>query len=296
MDEYYERRVSSAVVWSRRLAIFSLVLFLVAGTSHRIGYLASADLLPVLGVVAAFALLSLLAATRALFLFWDHGGKGGGALVFAMLVALLVLAPFAVTLYRGVTLPMLSDVSTDTDDPPELGFALAARTTGMNQIEPFTLERRQLQEDAYPEATGRRYEAPIGQVLEVIEDLFDRRGWSIVGQSEFPADATEITVETEALSPILGMPADVAIRLIDEGTSTYVDMRSSTRYWGHDFGDNAARITAFLAELDVEVAYLTVVTPVEPTEPPPPPPPVEAPSPPPDEPVEPLDRSEDPPD
>ncbi|MEQ1942194.1 DUF1499 domain-containing protein [Mesorhizobium sp. VNQ89] len=296
MDEYYERRVSSAVVWSRRLAIFSLVLFLVAGTSHRIGYLASADLLPVLGVVAGFALLSLLAAVRALFLFWDHGGKGGGALVFAVLVALLVLAPFAVTLYRGVTLPMLSDVSTDTDDPPELAIASAARTAGMNQIEPFTLERRQLQEDAYPEATGRRYEAPIGQVFEVIEDMLDRHGWSIVGQSEFPAEATEITIETQARSPILGMPVDVAIRLIDEGTSTYVDMRSSTRYWGHDFGDNAARIEAFLAELDVEVAYLTVITPVEPTEPPPPPPPVEQPSPPPDEPVEPLDRSEDPPD
>ena len=296
MDEYYERRVSSAVVWSRRLAIFSLVLFLVSGIGHRVGYLASADLLPVLGVVSGVALLSLAAAARALFLFWDHGGKGGGALVFAVLVALFVLAPFAVTLYRGVTLPMLSDVSTDTDDPPELAIASAARTAGMNEIEPFTLERRQLQEDAYPEATGRRYEAPIGQVFEVIQDLLARRGWRIVGQSEFPADATEITIETEARSPILAMPVDVAIRLIDEGTSTYVDMRSSTRYWGHDFGDNAARISAFMAELDVEVAYLTVITPVEPAEPPPPPPPVEAPSPPPDEPAVPLDRSEDPPD
>ena len=96
----------------------------------------------------------------------------------------------------------------------------------------------------------------------------------------------------------MGFPADVAIRLIDEDTSTYVDMRSTSRYGPHDFGDNAARIASFLAELDIEIAYLTVVTPVEPAEPPQPPkPPETAPLPPqPEEPAEPLDRSEDPPD
>lgn len=297
MDEYHERRVSNAVIWSRRLAIFAAVLFLTGGIAHRMGYLASADLLPVLGVVATITLLSLLVAVRALTLFWRYGGKGGGSLVFAVLLALFVAAPFAVTAYRGVTLPMLSDVSTDTDDPPELALAAEKRTFDMNEIEPFTLERRTLQETAYPAATGRRYEAPIGQVLEVVEDLIERRRWELVGPTEFPADATEITVEAEARSPILGMPADIAVRLIDEGTSTYVDMRSSTRYWGHDFGDNATRIEAFLAELDVEVAYLSILTPVEPAEPPPPPKPAEQPTqPPPEEPAEPLDRSEDPPD
>jgi len=94
----------------------------------------------------------------------------------------------------------------------------------------------------------------------------------------------------------LGFPSDVAIRLIDEDTSTYVDMRSTSRYGPHDFGDNAARLTSFLAELDLEIAYLTVVTPVEP-EPAQPPKPEPAPPPPvPAEPAAPLDRSEDPPD
>ena len=55
MDEFLERRVSNATVWSRRLAIFSAVLFLTAGigASHRISE--HADFFPVLGVVAAFA-------------------------------------------------------------------------------------------------------------------------------------------------------------------------------------------------------------------------------------------------
>lgn len=297
MDEYLERRVSNATVWSRRLAIFSAVLFLTAGIGHRIGYLATPDLFPVLGVVAAIALLALLFAVRALFLFWHYGGKGGGALLFAILTALFVLTPFAITAYRGVTLPMLNDVSTDTDDPPELAIAAAQRSAGMNKIEPFTPERRKLQQDNYPAATGRRYGAPIGQVIDVVEDVLAGRGWTIAGPTEFPPEASEITIEALAGSPLLSLPTDVAIRLIDEDTSTYVDMRSASRYGPHDFGDNAARIESFLAELDIEIAYLTVVTPVEPAEPEPPKPapPPTAPEEP-TEPAEPLDRSEDPPD
>lgn len=298
MDEFLERRVSNATVWSRRVAIFSVVLFLTAAAGHRIGFLSTPDFFPVLGVVAAFAALALLFAVRALFLFWHYGGKGGGTLLFAILVALLVLTPFAITGYRAITLPMLYDVSTDTDDPPELTIAATQRTDGMNPIEPFTPERRKLQQDNYPTATGRRYEAPMGQVAEVVQDVLDDRGWTIVSSTDFPPDATEITIEAQASSPLLGFPADVAIRLIDEDTSTYVDMRSASRYGPHDFGDNAARIAFFLADLDVEIAYLTVVTPVEPTEPPKPAehaPPVTAPARP-EEPAEPLDRSEDPPD
>jgi hypothetical protein len=297
MDEFLERRVSNATVWSRRVAIFSAVLFLTAAIGHRIGFLSTPDFVPVLGVVAAFAILALLFAVRALFLFWHYGGKGGGSLLVAILVSLLVLTPFSITAYRSFALPMLNDVSTDTDDPPELAIAAAQRTAGMNLIEPFTPERRKLQEDNYPTATGRRYEAPIAQVAEVVQDVLDNRGWRIAGPTEFPAEASEITIEAQASSPLLGFPADIAIRLIDEGTSTYVDMRSASRYGPHDFGDNAARIEFFLADLDIEIAYLTVVTPVEPAEPQPPKPAEPAPPPAePAEPAEPLDRSEDPPD
>ena len=240
--------------------------------------------------------MALLFAVRALFLFWHYGGKGGGTLLFAILLSLLVLTPFGITAYRGIMLPALTDVSTDTDDPPELAIAAGQRTDGMNRIEPFTPERRKLQQDNYPAATGRRYEAPIGQVVDVVQDVLANRGWRIVGPTEFPAGATEITIEAQANSPLLGFPSDVAIRLIDEDTSTYVDMRSTSRYGPHDFGDNAARLTSFLAELDIEIAYLTVVTPVEP-EPAQPPKPEPAPPPPaPAEPAAPLDRSEDPPD
>ena len=66
-----------------------------------------------------------------------------------------------------------------------------------------------------------------------------------------------MTIEALAHTPWLGFPFDIAVRLTDEGTSTYVDMRSASRYGRHDLGDNAAQITAFLALLDAEMAAQT---------------------------------------
>ena len=302
MADYLERPVSKAAAWSQRVAIFSVVLFLTAGIGHRIGYLATLDFFPVLGVVAGLAILALVFAARALFQLWTYGGSGGGKLLAGVLISLLMLTPFAVSAYRALTLPMLSDISTDTDDPPEFSVAGKMRTADMNRIEPFTPERRKLQLDSYPLATGRRYDAPIGQVIDSVNDVLGSKGWAILSPIEPSGEVTETTIAALAGSYILGFPADIAIRLIDEGTSTYVDMRSASRYGEHDLGDNAARIEAFLAELDVEIAYLTVVAPTEPAEPPAPPKPAMpapdevAPVQPPAQEVAPLDRSEDPPD
>ena len=296
MADYTEAPVSRAAALGRRVAVFSAILFAIATLAHRLGFLATPDVVPVLGVVAALALLSLALAARGLQQLWTYGGDGGSNLIAAVLVACLVLTPFSVALYRGLTLPSLNDISTDTDDPPELAAAAAARVPGMNVIEPFTPERRKLQHDAYPAATGRRYGAPISQVADSVSDVLGDRGWTMLARPA-SAEASELTFEAVARTLVMGFPSDVAIRLIDEGNSTYVDMRSASRYGAHDFGDNARRIESFLANLDVEIAYLTVVVPVE--EPPAPEPVAPEPEPEfvvPDEPAEPLDRSEDPPD
>jgi hypothetical protein len=64
-----------------------------------------------------------------------------------------------------------------------------------------------------------------------------------------------------AKTMILGLPVDVSIRITDEGDTTYVDMRSASRYGRHDLGDNAARINGFLVALDAAVAGAAGVPP-----------------------------------
>jgi uncharacterized protein (DUF1499 family) len=48
----------------------------------------------------------------------------------------------------------------------------------------------------------------------------------------------------------------VAIRVFDDSSATFVDMRSASRYGRHDLGDNATRINRFLSDLDDRVAAL----------------------------------------
>ena len=63
-------------------------------------------------------------------------------------------------------------------------------------------------------------------------------------------EAGHLQLEVRAFSQWLRFPADLVIRLTDEGESTFVDLRSASHFAQHDLGDNADRISSFLADLD----------------------------------------------
>jgi uncharacterized protein (DUF1499 family) len=84
--------------------------------------------------------------------------------------------------------------------------------------------------------------------------VFARQGWQVEGSlPSSDTNASDAVVNAVAKSFVLELPADVAIRVTSEGETSYVDMRSASRYGRHDLGDNAARIVKFLSELDQEV-------------------------------------------
>lgn len=252
MRAYLQRRTSRAAVWSRRVAVFSGVLLVTAGLSHRYALLETPAFLWVLALVGVLAVTALLLAAISFRRVWYEGDRGSGNVTLGVLMALLVLTPFLVSSYRGAVNPQLHDISTDLDDPPAL--AVAARKPGMNMVVAPTPQQRTLQAQRYPQVTGRRYELAFDRTFDTVMALMERRGWKPIGPWLEPGGQSEITIDTVAYTTILAFPADVAIRLINEGDTTYVDIRSASRYGRHDLGDNAARIVDFLNELDTEVA------------------------------------------
>jgi hypothetical protein len=54
------------------------------------------------------------------------------------------------------------------------------------------------------------------------------------------------------------MESDISIRLIEEIETTYVDMRSVSRFGPHDFGIDAEIISRFLTALDAELLGISV--------------------------------------
>lgn len=254
MAAYIERQTSAAARWSKSMAAFSAVLLVTAALSHRFMLLGTPGLLAVLGVVAVLAVMALLFAAYGFSRVWRYGDRGGRSVALAVVIACLVLTPFLVTAYKGFIYPQLNDIATDPADPPRFARAAALRTADMNPIVPISSENARLQAERYPDVTGRRYEVPADRVLAAIHVLLERHGWQVLeGPAPIPG-SDEVTIEAVARTLLLAFSCDVAIRLTDEGTSSYVDMRSTSRYGHADFGDNAARITGFLAELDTEIA------------------------------------------
>jgi hypothetical protein len=228
------------------------------------GLLDTAGFLPVLGVVGGVALLALVLAASAFSRVWTHGDLGGRDVAVTVLVASLVLAPFGFAAWKVWSHPRMTDIATDADDPPALSVAERTRTADMNPIVPFTPEQKALLAEKYPDVTGRRYDIGYDRVIEAVDAMVAARGWAVLRRRQAEGAVAETTIEAEARTFILGFPADVALRLTDEDGTTYVDMRSAWRYGAHDLGDNADRVTAFLTELDVEMATLAGVAPAEP--------------------------------
>ena len=246
-----ETRSAAVADW---LARFDLLLFAIAGLSHRYGLINTHDFFWVLALVgssAAFALLLAAVAFRRLWLFGDRGGK---LATRAILISLLILVPFLLSGGLALRYPALNDVSTDLDDPPRFSILARERTGQMNPMDPISLTEAGQQLSAFPAVTGRRYEAAPDTVMAAIGALLSSRGWQAAGQPSGSLEAGEITMEVTARSLIFGFASDIAIRITDEGETAYVDMRSSSRYGTHDLGSNALRIKSFLIDLDGEVA------------------------------------------
>jgi hypothetical protein len=263
MTVHIEQQTARAAGWSCATAYFSAVLFGTAALSHRFDLLETPGFLAVLGLAAALAVLALLLAALSFSRVWNRGDRGGGNIAKGVIVALLVLVPFLVSGYRSYVRPELNDISTDTIDPPRFSQAALARKQGMNPIAPIDRVAANIQAERYPEATGRRYDTSADRVLNAVLALVTRRGWRIY---EAPLEITsspEVTIEAVARTLLLAFPCDVAIRVTDEGASSYVDMRSASRFGRHDLGDNAARIVAFLEELDADIAAQAGTLPAE---------------------------------
>lgn len=247
-----ERRVSRMAEWARRISGFSLVLLVVACLAHRYAFIETIGFFWVLGLVAALALTGLALAVGGFFRLWEYGEKAGRASLAATVLSAIVLVPYLGGAWLVLSNPALNDISTDLLEPPEFARAARARSAEMNQIGPIGAEAADLQVRNYPDVSARRYDASTARVLSAVAAVIAARGWTPYAPLPTDADAGEVVIEVEAPTWLVRLPADAAIRLTDEGESTFVDMRLAARYGLHDLGDGARRIRAFMADLDAE--------------------------------------------
>lgn len=247
------RRVSPAAEWARRVAAFSLVLFVTAGIGHRYAMVDTLAFLWTLALVAGLAVLGLALAGAGFLRLWSHGDRAGRASLAAMLLSALVLAPFAAAGWFYFRLPALTDISTDLHEPPRFTVTPHLRDRQMNPIAPISHMAATAQLRAYPDIAGRRLEASPDRVLAALAPVVASRGWRVRGHLPTVSRQPETLIEMEAPSFLLRFPADAVVRLTGDDETTFVDMRMAVRYGPHDLGANARRIRAFMGELATEL-------------------------------------------
>ena len=257
-----ETRAARSAPCARRLAVLSLAVVAVAIAAHWLGILGTPGFFWSLVTAAALSVLALLFAGTAFPRVWYYGYRGGRDLVKAFVISALVLFPFGFVAFLALTTPKLADVSTDLDDPPVFLESVAARGPDMNAIGGPSDAWKELQSAEYPEVTGRRYDVPIENVRAAVEATMKEYGWPVLGPHIIGTGA-RFNIETLVYSPVLALSSDVIVRLVEDGDSTFVDMRAASRYGDRDFGINAGLVSGFLERLDAQVATLTPAAPQE---------------------------------
>jgi hypothetical protein len=120
-----EESPSRLAVWSRRLAVFSLAVALLAIGIERADLLELVPVLVTFGAALALALLAILFAFAAFVALWVNGGPGFFQAMTAVLIGVGLLAYPGYLGYKAYTLPAIRDITTDPIDPPR--FEVVAR-------------------------------------------------------------------------------------------------------------------------------------------------------------------------
>lgn len=254
MTKKYRRPRSLAAMCAPPPASLAVTIIIVASLAHRLHILDTYPFLWSLAVAGVLAILSSVLAVAGLVSLWQTGAEGGRRSAWALLLSIAVLVPFADAAFRFVTLPAINQLSTAVTDPPELNAASRPDSPFINPVKPIDEATAAAQAEGYPAIVGRRYSLSPDQVGDIAVRLLKARHWPMTARSGAGTAESPILITAVAKTLIFAIPADVAIRVSDDGQGTVVDMRSQIRYGSHDLGLDNDFVTGFLDDLDAAVS------------------------------------------
>lgn len=266
---YQMEPISALASWSRRLAVFSLIASIVSVIIVRFGFLDFKPALASFFGALACAGLSILVGFAAFAAIWQNGSRGMSRVLLAFLINAAILAYPAYLAYRFYTLPAIHDITTDPIDPPRFEALARLRAgDGANPAVYAGLYSAEQQRTAYPDVEPVNIDVPVQKAYEMALHLVNRHKWLVIDERAPQLPQRIGRIEAVARTPIMGFREDIAIRVMPDGEGARVDLRSSSRYFEHDLGTNAARIIKFAEELndavDTAQPVKKLITPAKP--------------------------------
>ncbi|MBN8970241.1 MAG: DUF1499 domain-containing protein [Rhizobiales bacterium] len=248
---YQSEPMSALASWARRLAIFALVAAIVSTLIVRFGFLDfKPALMTFLGALAC-AGLSILVSLAAFAAIWQNGSRGMTRVLTALLLDILILAYPAYLAYQYKKLPPIHDITTDPIDPPRFDALARLRTAdGANPAGYAGLYSAEQQRVAYPEIEPIMLDVSPQRAYDITLQLVTKRKWLIIDERPPQPPQRIGRIEAVARTPVMGFREDVSIRVTPHEDGSRVDIRSSSRYFEHDFGSNAARVIKLSDDLN----------------------------------------------
>jgi uncharacterized protein (DUF1499 family) len=239
------RRAASLTIGAIALAVLSGLCVALSGPGHRLGVLSTRWALGVfalagLGALAAAALAAWAIALALTARAWRS--VAGAAL--ALLVALAAAAPLLAMVRVGASVPVIHDITTDTDSPPKFVALQPQRAASENGAAYGGAAVAAQQKRGYPDLAPLTLALPPARAFARVEAAARAMGWRIV--AAVPADGR---LEASDTTRWFGFTDDIVVRVRPAPNGSRVDVRSASRVGRSDLGVNARRIRAFLAAL-----------------------------------------------
>ena len=233
-------RRASAILLSLALA-----LILISGPGTRFGLFGFRAGLLLFAAALLFAIAAFTMAVVALVV-PRLRGDNTKPLALTLGVSLLVMAGPAVFVQKARGVPLIHDITTDTDNPPLFVDVVPMRQAAgaVNPPEYLGPAVAVQQKRAYPDLAPLDLSMPPGEAFTKAGAAARAMGWEIV--AEKPAEGR---IEATATTAWFGFKDDIVIRVAETAGGSRIDVRSKSRVGRSDVGANAARIRAYLAAL-----------------------------------------------
>lgn len=240
--------------WATRAALFAFGLLVTTAFLHRLIGIDTPVAFNLVVVAMAVAVFSIAAAAVAALAIWNTGRPGTARVLFAVCLSLALLT---IPLLYQVWLrdyPMLSDITTDPDNPPPFTAAATLRGPGNNPVAYNARKWAERQKEAYPDLRTMTVARSGEETYALVIDAVKRLKMELV--REDPPDSESGSpgaIEAVDRTLVMGFSDDVAIRVAGGEDSSAVDIRSASRFGRGDMGRNAERIRALIKEIQARM-------------------------------------------
>ncbi len=233
---------------SRRIALFSASIVLIALVLHRFGSMETPLAIGLVLSAFAGAATAILLGIVAAVVIWRRGAVGAWSTAAGLAVSLAIFAWPASVAPFFLRMPHLNDITTDAEHPPEFAILARDRAPAANPVA-YRADYAARQAQVFPQVQPMILDRPTDEVFDAAGEAARRLKWRIVAEEAPEAGTSAGHIEAEDRTLILGFTDDVVVRVDGEGGQTRVDVRSLSRYGRYDFGRNAQRVKDFYAEL-----------------------------------------------